>query len=54
MTADSVDFAVGCSGIRKVGDRINAGEPLLIVHARDAASLEAAMPYIQTAVAVET
>ena len=40
--ADAVDFAVGCSGIAKVGQHISKGEPLLTIHARNAASLASA------------
>jgi len=37
--SDAVDHAVGFSGVRKVGEPIAEGEPLLVVHARDEASL---------------
>jgi pyrimidine-nucleoside phosphorylase len=35
---DAVDFAVGFSEIRKVGQPVEQGEPLLMIHARDTAS----------------
>jgi pyrimidine-nucleoside phosphorylase len=50
---DAVDFAVGCSGIQKVGTRVAKGEPLLKIHARDEKTLAAAMRYFEQAVEVE-
>ncbi|HRJ73904.1 MAG TPA: hypothetical protein PLS03_16895, partial [Terrimicrobiaceae bacterium] len=38
--SDKVDYAVGFSGIRKCGDRVAAGEPILFVHARSRAAAE--------------
>lgn len=35
-TADAaIDLAVGFSGIRKLGDEVDKGEPLAVIHARD-------------------
>ncbi len=51
---DAVDFAVGCDGIRKVGEHIERGAPLLRVHARDAVSLARALPDFTTACRVES
>lgn len=34
-TDDAVDFAVGVSGIKKIGEPVKKGEPLLVVHAND-------------------
>ena len=31
---DTIDFAVGVSGIKKIGERVEKGEPLSMVHAR--------------------
>jgi len=50
---DSVDFAVGLSSIKKVGEQVQRGEPLMIVHARDAASQSAVLKMLETAVRVE-
>ena len=47
---DAVDFAVGCSGIAKVGRPISKGQPLITIHARDAASLANALPFARQAV----
>jgi pyrimidine-nucleoside phosphorylase len=38
--ADTIDHAVGIVLARKVGDTVEAGDPLLTVHARDAAHIE--------------
>jgi pyrimidine-nucleoside phosphorylase len=47
--ADTIDCAVGFSGIRKCGDRVSAGEPLLVIHARSAEFLEALRETISVA-----
>jgi pyrimidine-nucleoside phosphorylase len=46
---DTIDFAVGISAIRKVGETVTRGEPLLRVHARSAAALHAALPELHRA-----
>jgi len=51
---DTVDFAVGCSAIQKVGARVSRGEPLLRIHARDQPSLAVALPLLQQAAIVES
>jgi len=51
--ADAIDYAVGFSGIRKCGDRVSAGEPLLVIHARSAASVEAVRETISSAISME-
>ncbi len=43
---DAVDFAVGFSEIKKVGETVAAGEPLLIVHARSEESLAGVLPLL--------
>ncbi len=48
--ADPVDFAVGCSEIGKAGQQVSAGEPLITLHARDEASLAAALSLVTNAV----
>jgi thymidine phosphorylase len=30
-----IDFAVGTSGLVKVGDRVESGQPLVVLHAND-------------------
>ena len=37
---DEVDFAVGFSRIKKVGERVEPNEPLLFVHARKPETLD--------------
>jgi pyrimidine-nucleoside phosphorylase len=49
---DAVDFAVGFSHIRKVGEQVERDEPLLMIHARDERSLAAALPLLQQAVEI--
>ncbi len=41
---DAIDPAVGVSHLRKVGERVEAGEPLLRLHARSRAEAEAVAP----------
>lgn len=50
--SDTIDFAVGFSAIQSVGAAVGRGDPLLRVHARTAASLQAALPLIEAAIAV--
>ena len=50
---DSVDYAVGLSEIKKIGERVGAGEPLLLIHARTEASLLAVWPLLENAIGVE-
>jgi pyrimidine-nucleoside phosphorylase len=49
---DAVDFAVGVSEIVKTGTRVERGQPLMQIHARSEASLEAAWPLFAEAVEV--
>jgi pyrimidine-nucleoside phosphorylase len=51
-TGDSIDFAVGFSGIKKVGERVAKDEPLLFVHARDEKSYASILPLLTRAVAL--
>jgi thymidine phosphorylase len=44
---DSVDFAVGFSQIKKVGERIEPNEPLLYVHARTDHALVSVLPLLE-------
>ena len=50
--SDAIDFAVGVSAIRKVGETVARGEPLLRVHARSEASLRAVLPDFERAVEI--
>ena len=51
--SDAIDFAVGVSAIRKVGETIEKGEPLLRIHARSETSLQSVLPDLERAVEVE-
>jgi pyrimidine-nucleoside phosphorylase len=50
---DAIDFAVGLSGIRKIGERVEKGEPLLSIHARNDQSLQLVKPLVENAVEVQ-
>jgi pyrimidine-nucleoside phosphorylase len=49
---DQVDFAVGFSEIRKIGEKVERNEPLMMVHARNKASLDAVMPLLTKAAVI--
>jgi pyrimidine-nucleoside phosphorylase len=51
--ADPVDFAVGCGGMRKVGEKVEKGEPLVTVHARENETLAAALEHVRAAIRVD-
>ncbi len=50
--SDPIDFAVGVSGIAKVGAIVNANDPLLTVHARNHETLKAALTLIERAIEI--
>ena len=50
---DTIDFAVGLSGIRKIGERVEKDEPLLMIHARNEQSLQLVKPLIEKAVELQ-
>ena len=50
---DAIDFAVGMSGIKKVGEKVARDEPLMFVHARSDTSLTRVMPMLAKAVEVK-
>jgi pyrimidine-nucleoside phosphorylase len=51
-TEDAIDFTVGLSEIKKIGETVEAGEPLLSVHARDDQTLLSVLPLLETAVEI--
>jgi len=53
LASDTVDFAVGFSGIRKVGDHVEAGDPLLAIHAHTSTSIAEARHALEGAISVE-
>jgi len=48
-TEDRVDHAVGVTGLAKVGQKVEAGDPLLVAHARNEDSLQQAWPHFEAA-----
>jgi pyrimidine-nucleoside phosphorylase len=53
QATDAIDFAVGLSQIKKPGERVEPNEPLMLVHARTAPDLAAALPLLERAVLIE-
>jgi thymidine phosphorylase len=51
-TGDSIDYAVGFSKIKKVGEKVEEGEPLFLIHARNERSIVNITPLIEKAVEV--
>ncbi len=50
---DAVDFAVGFSGIKKVGTMVSPNDPLLYVHARSQADLAIALRLLAEGIEIE-
>ena len=50
---DAVDFSVGFSQLKKVGERVEAGEPLMLVHARDEESFDSVLPLLRSGVEIQ-
>jgi thymidine phosphorylase len=46
---DPIDFAVGLDGLVELGDKVEAGQPLAMVHARTEAAAEKAVREVQAA-----
>ncbi|HYJ06537.1 MAG TPA: thymidine phosphorylase [Chthoniobacterales bacterium] len=49
---DAIDFAVGLSGIKKIGEPVEAGEPLLSLHARNEPALRSVLAPLEEAIEV--
>src|SRR5213082_1204191 len=49
---DSIDFAVGFSGLKKVGEHVEADEPLFTIHARNERSIVNITPLLEKAVEI--
>jgi thymidine phosphorylase len=49
---DTIDFAVGFSGIKKIGEQVAKGEPLFLIHARNEHNLAPVMPLLEGAVEI--
>lgn len=52
-SSDTVNHAAGVSGIRKIGERVAKGEPLLVVHGSAEAEVREAMEMLAAAFSVE-
>ena len=50
---DEIDLAVGISVLVRVGDRVEDGQPLYVVHARDDGSLALAMEQLTMAIKID-
>ena len=50
---DAIDFAVGVSGIAKIGMRVSTGDPLLTLHACDDGTFAQALAFAEQAIAIE-
>ena len=48
-TDDVIDYAVGTSALAKIGDKVEKGQPLVMVHANSEDKLAQAMAYIEKA-----
>ncbi len=46
---DAIDFAVGFSRIKKIGERVEPNDPLLFVHARTEEALASVLPLLEQA-----
>jgi pyrimidine-nucleoside phosphorylase len=46
---DVIDFAVGISGIKKIGEKVDKDEPVMFVHARKESDFESVLPLLQKA-----
>ncbi len=51
-TTDVIDFAAGLSGLMKVGERVEAGQPLATLHAASRARVDEAIPLVREAFVV--
>ena len=49
---EAIDFAVGLSGIKKIGEHVEAKEPLLFVHARNDQTLLSVLPLLEKAIEI--
>jgi pyrimidine-nucleoside phosphorylase len=49
---DTIDFAVGLSQIKKIGEKVEEREPLLFIHARNDQTLLSVLPLLERAVQI--
>jgi pyrimidine-nucleoside phosphorylase len=50
---DAIDFAVGMSAIKKIGEKVGQGEPLMFVHARNESDFKSVLPLLQKAAQID-
>jgi pyrimidine-nucleoside phosphorylase len=50
---EAIDFAVGLSGLKKIGETVSKNEPVMFVHARSESSLGAVRSLLEKATVVE-
>ncbi|MDD2520813.1 MAG: hypothetical protein PHR34_07670, partial [Kiritimatiellae bacterium] len=48
-TDDVIDYGVGTSGLAKIGDQVEKGQPLVTLHANSEEKLAQAMTYVEKA-----
>jgi len=53
LPTDTINHGVGLSGMVHVGDRVEAGDPLCILHLRNPGQFDAAAAAIRTAVTLD-
>ena len=51
-TDDKIDYGVGTSDLAKIGDKVERGQPLVVLHANSKEKLAQAMAYIEQAFAI--
>jgi thymidine phosphorylase len=49
VTTDQIDFAVGFENPKKIGDKVNVGDPLIIMHFNDHKKAELAEKMVHEA-----
>jgi len=49
---DPIDFAVGFSKIKKIGEKVEVGEPVFMIHARNERSIVNITPLIEKAIEI--
>lgn len=52
MASDDIDYGVGFSDLRKIGEQVEKGEPLMKIHARTEEGLASVLPLLQGAVEI--
>ena len=51
-TADTIDFAVGCSQVKQIGEQVEKDETVMLIHARNPADLDAALALLEQAMGI--